>query len=134
MNFFNFFYFFQNTIFVKKIEAIIMQRLVQLPGKFLCAIWNLVKKTSKIRKVRFTFENLQKISNKFFIRMVFGKLINSFKIKKTVHLMIRGNFFFFYCSLIKFRNYYYEKYEAFQPKSTWLQSRLFLIFFPLSML
>ena len=30
--------------FLKKIEAITVQPLVQSPGKFLCVIWNLVTK------------------------------------------------------------------------------------------
>ena len=42
---FNFFYVFLNIVFEKKIVAIIVQLLVQSPGKFLCVIWNLGTKT-----------------------------------------------------------------------------------------
>ena len=46
MNFFNGFYVFENTLFEKKkLRPVIVQLVDQLPGKFLCVIWNLITKT-----------------------------------------------------------------------------------------
>ena len=62
--FFQFFYVYKNTVFEKKIEAVTVKLLVQLPEKFLCVIWKFVTKTQR-KFVTFTFKNVQKRKKKW---------------------------------------------------------------------
>ena len=56
--------------------------LVQSPGKFLCAIRNLVTKISKIRNITLIFQNFQKRKKNYKIHIHSEKSINSFNKKK----------------------------------------------------
>ena len=68
----------------KELATITVQFLVQLPGRFLCVIYNLVTKT-KFETLRTFLKIFQK---RFFfkIHMDSKKSINSFKIKKNSSL------------------------------------------------
>ena len=60
---------YENTVFEKKNEAINLQLLVQSYRKFLCVIWNLVKKTCQKHNPKFVtlrwFFKLIKIKKKY---------------------------------------------------------------------
>ena len=122
MNLFNFFCFSKSCFWKNKL-AITVQLLVQSPRKFLCVIWNLGTKTSKIHNVTFVVQNYQKnfrnVKKIGKIQMHSKKSINSFEMKK-VHLNIYGKVFF--CDLLTtFWHYYYAKY--------WVGNKVISFFF-----
>ena len=77
------FFRFSKYLFLKKIEAITVQLLVQSPWKFLCVTWNLRTKIYlkfvPLRSFFKIFKNVKKIE-KFQINS--KKSINAFKIKE----------------------------------------------------
>ena len=86
MNLFKFFWRLWEYRLKKKFEATTIQLLDQSPGKFLCSMWNLVKKTyPKIVTLRLFFKIFKRISKNVKKNWKnsygFGKLINLFEIK-----------------------------------------------------
>ena len=83
-----------------------MKLLVQSSGKFLCVIWNLGRKTSKVRNVTFDSKKKKKKKKKnsiFFsttrkiekVQINSEKSINLFQIKMRIgHFIIYGTIFF----------------------------------------
>ena len=79
MNFSQFFFTFTKILFLKNIR-----KLVQLPEKFLCVIWNLVTKNFEIHNVTFTLKKFQKRKKIEEIHMDSEKFKNLLEIKKRI--------------------------------------------------